>query len=118
MIRRAISSDLNHLTALIRAFPSPTIPGEGYIRSCLTTLLSDPKAYLAVAVDADGTVVGYLSGYRHAAFYAAGETVWCDEVFSKRRSTRPWPGEAAHAGVRDMGAGKSLHTRVSRDGRS
>ena len=25
-------------------------------------------------------MVGYLSGYRHFAFYAGGETAWCDEV--------------------------------------
>jgi GNAT superfamily N-acetyltransferase len=88
MIRQATSSDLDLLTTLIRLFPAPTVPDEGYIRSCFIALLSDPKAYLAVAVDHDGTVVGYLSGYRHAAFYAGGETAWCDEVFVKEDQRR------------------------------
>src|SRR5690242_9867373 len=83
MIRCAVSSDLEPLIPLMRLFPSPTTPDEEYIRNCFEGVLSNPKAYLAVAVEPDGAIVGYLSGYRHAAFYAVGETAWCDEVFVK-----------------------------------
>jgi GNAT superfamily N-acetyltransferase len=50
--------------------------------------ISDPKAYVAVAVDPDGSFVGYLSGYRHLAFYAGGEAAWCDEVLVREDQRR------------------------------
>ncbi len=58
-------------------------------------LVSDPKAYLAIAVRADSSVIGYLSGYRHAALYAGGETAWCDEIY-------------VHEDQRRSGVGKQL----------
>lgn len=79
--RRATLSDLDPLSRLMRLFPAPTVPDERYVRKCFTALLSDPKAFVAVAVETDGTVIGYLSGYRHAAFYSGGEIAWCDEVY-------------------------------------
>ncbi len=81
MIRHVLPADLEHLIPLIRLFPSPTAPNEEYTRDNFGAVLSNPRAYLAVAVEVDGTLVGYLSGYRHATFYASGETAWCDEVF-------------------------------------
>lgn len=41
--------------------------------------LGDSAAYMLVAENELG-LVGYVSGYRHAAFYAGGETAWGDEV--------------------------------------
>jgi GNAT superfamily N-acetyltransferase len=80
MIRKAEPSDVEQIIALVRVFPTPTPPSDDHIRSCFAAMLSDPRAYLAVAIESDGLCVGYLSGYRHAAFYASGETAWCDEV--------------------------------------
>lgn len=79
-VRQARSADVDSFTALARLFPAPTVPDENYIRTRFLTAISDPKAYIAVAVDPDGAIAGYLSGYRHFAFYAGGETAWCDEV--------------------------------------
>lgn len=88
VIRQATPSDLDSLASLILLFPTPTIPDEGYIPRCFMALLSEQRAYLAVAVEPNGTIVGYVSGYRHAAFYAGGETAWCDEVFVKEEQRR------------------------------
>jgi GNAT superfamily N-acetyltransferase len=87
-VRRARASDLDGFTALARLFPAPTVPDENCIRTCFLAAISDPKAYIAVAVDPDGAIGGYLSGYRHFAFYAGGETAWCDEVLVREDRRR------------------------------
>jgi GNAT superfamily N-acetyltransferase len=57
-------------------------------------MLADLSSTLFVA-EVEGRVVGYLAGYRHVTFYAAGYVAWVDEIFV-----------SAHA--RRMGIGKSL----------
>jgi GNAT superfamily N-acetyltransferase len=41
--------------------------------------LSDPASYVEVA-EKDQLLVGYISEYRHPAFYAGGQVAWVDEV--------------------------------------
>ena len=43
-------------------------------------VVSDSRCFFAVAAEPEGTHTGYVAGYRHATFYAAGETAWCDEI--------------------------------------
>lgn len=86
-IRLATLEDQQSLLELVRAFPTPTpITAELYA-DMLQRKLADPCAYLALAVS-DNTLVGYISGHRHAAFYAAGETAWVDEVLVLDRVRR------------------------------
>lgn len=87
-VRRARASDLEGFTALVRLFPAPALPDVNCIRTRFLAAISDPKAYVAVAVDSDGAIAGYLSGYRHFAFYAGGETAWCDEVLVREDRRR------------------------------
>lgn len=76
------------LLELVRAFPTPTpIATDVYSRMFRHKLI-DPCSLVAVAT-LDGALVGYVSGHRHAAFYAAGDTAWVDEILvldAKRRS--------------------------------
>lgn len=87
-IRLATSADEAQLLELVRAFPTPTpISADTYSRM-FWSKLADPYACIAVAVR-DERLVGYLSGHRHSAFYAAGETAWVDEILvldTERRS--------------------------------
>lgn len=111
-VRQASTPDLDRLTALVQLFPAPAVPDESYIRSCFTAAISDPKAYVAVAVDADGAIVGYLSGYRHLAFYAGGETAWCDEVLVRADQRRRGVGRQLMRAF-ELWAGKSRCVLVS-----
>lgn len=78
-IRLATLEDQQPLLELVRAFPTPTPIAAELYADLLQRKLADPCAYLALAVS-DSALVGYLSGHRHAAFYAAGETAWVDEI--------------------------------------
>jgi GNAT superfamily N-acetyltransferase len=111
-VRQASTPDLDRLTALVQLFPAPAVPDESYIRSCFTAAISDPKAYVAVAVDADGAIVGYLSGYRHLAFYAGGETARCDEVLVRADQRRRGVGRHLMRAF-ELWAGKSRCVLVS-----
>jgi GNAT superfamily N-acetyltransferase len=106
IVRKAIRSDERELFALARAFPTPTAPDFSAFRHAFESMLADLSAALFVA-EVDERLVGYLAGYRHVTFYAAGYTAWVDEIFV-----------SAHA--RDMGIGKRLmetfeHWAVQRD---
>lgn len=79
-IRAAALTDAAQLHELMRLFPAPTRPTEAYITECLSFKVTDPNSYVAVAEE-NGILIGYISGYRHHAFYAGGQTGWCDELF-------------------------------------
>jgi GNAT superfamily N-acetyltransferase len=94
VVRRATQRDERELFALGRAFPTPTPPDFSTFWHAFELILADLSAALFVA-EVDAQLVGYLAGYRHITFYAAGYTAWVDEIFV-----------AAHA--RKMGTGKRL----------
>lgn len=79
-IRPAQAHDEGVLFPLVSAFPTPSAIELSEYSRMFRQKLSDPSAFLAVA-SSDGRLVGYLSGYRHAAFYAGGSTAWVDEIF-------------------------------------
>jgi GNAT superfamily N-acetyltransferase len=78
-IRPAAASDRSALFALVRAFPTPTPPNSEQFSRALHAKLPDPSSCLLVA-DQEGRLVGYVSGYCHATFYAGGVTAWVDEL--------------------------------------
>lgn len=47
--------------------------------SALTIKSADPSSCVLV-LERDNELGGYLSGYAHETFYAAGPTAWVDEV--------------------------------------
>jgi GNAT superfamily N-acetyltransferase len=80
VVRLARSEDATSLFALVRRFPTPTSPNYEAFSAAFRAKLFDPASYLAVA-DHQDSLVGYLSGDCHPAFYAAGKAAWVDEVF-------------------------------------
>lgn len=99
-VRKATRNDERELFALARTFPTPTPPEFSAFRHAFESMLADLSAALFIA-EVDGEIVGYLAGYRHVTFYAAGYTAWVDEVFV-----------SAHA--RKMGIGKILMQNFER----
>ncbi len=78
-IRSATLNDASTLFNLVLQFPTPTPPDEVAFGRSLSQKLYDPMSRVAVA--ADGTeLCGYISGTRHATFYANGNTAWVDEI--------------------------------------
>jgi len=65
---------------LAREFPSPTKLDEKAFYLAWDKKLTDPNSYIGVA-EAENSIVGYVSGYLHLAFYANGSTFWVDEIF-------------------------------------
>lgn len=87
-IRMAVAADAVQLLELVRAFPTPTPIGEDAYFSMLQQKIADACSFVAVA-ERNETLVGYVAGHRHSAFYAAGDTAWVDEILvlpTERRS--------------------------------
>jgi GNAT superfamily N-acetyltransferase len=79
MIRSAAASDRSALFELVRAFPTPTPPDSEQFSTTLEAKLPDPSSCLLVA-EQERRLVGYVSGYCHATFYAGGVAAWVDEL--------------------------------------
>jgi len=98
--------DAPAIIALIRQFPTPTPSSDESLLDILRRKLHDPFSYLLVAEDETG-LIGYISGYCHAAFYAGGNTAWIDEIFVKEDRRGEGIGRLLMA---------ALETRASADG--
>ncbi len=81
MIRIRVPADIDAsaLVELILRFPTPTPATPAVLRRIFSHKLLDPCSYLLVAEE-ESSLVGFVSGYRHAAFYAGGDTAWVDEI--------------------------------------
>lgn len=80
MIRSAEPEDEVELFDLVAMFPTPTRIDRHRFRQQFLHKLGDSQFCLMVA-ERDENLVGYISGHRHAAFYASGEVAWVDELF-------------------------------------
>lgn len=78
-IRIPTEGDSSALIELIQQFPTPTPSSAAELAAIYVRKLNDFTAYMFVAEDESG-LVGYVSGCRHTAFYAGGETAWVDEI--------------------------------------
>ena len=78
-IRIPESTDSAALIELVQQFPTPSPAPVAKLTEMFLQKLCDSAAYMLVAEDELG-LVGYVSGYRHAAFYAGGDTAWVDEI--------------------------------------
>lgn len=78
-VRVATKDDEPALYELVAEFPTPTPISRAAFADTLRAKLVDPCASVLV-LEHGGRLAGYLSGYRHPTFYAAGETAWVDEV--------------------------------------
>ena len=77
--RLAEVKDEAQLFGLVRAFPTPSPICRDTYTNMFQRKLTDPCSFIAVAEQVE-TLVGYVSGYKHLAFYAAGDTAWVDEI--------------------------------------
>ncbi len=93
-IRQANDADKEQLLILTQSFPSSTPPNATVFKKIFEAKLSDPSSFLAVA-ESESTLLGYVSGYRHNAFYASGQVAWIDEIY-------------VHPNSRGQGLGDSL----------
>jgi GNAT superfamily N-acetyltransferase len=78
-IRSAAASDASALYELVRTFPTLTSPSPEQFSKALDAKLPDASSCLLVA-EHERRLVGYVSGYCHATFYAGGPTAWVDEL--------------------------------------
>jgi GNAT superfamily N-acetyltransferase len=78
-IRKPEQADSQAIIGLVRLFPTPTPSSAAKLTEIFVRKLSDPASYMLVAENENG-LIGYASGYRHAAFYAGGDTAWVDEI--------------------------------------
>ena len=81
-IREAKKDDAEGVIALAKEFPSSTKLDETFFHLAWDKKLTDPNSYIGVA-EVGSSIVGYVSGYLHLAFYANGTTFWVDEIFVK-----------------------------------
>jgi GNAT superfamily N-acetyltransferase len=81
-IREAMMKDAEDVIALAKNFPSPTKLDETFFHLAWGKKLTDPNSYIGVA-EVGSSIVGYISGNLHLAFYANGTTFWVDEIFVK-----------------------------------
>ena len=78
-IRAPESTDSAGFIELVKSFPTSFPSSTEKLTEILLRRLNDSAAYTYVAEDEHG-LVGYVSGYRHVAFYAGGDTAWVDEI--------------------------------------
>ena len=78
-IRIPTEADSPALIELVRQFPTPTASSVVELAEIFIRKLNDSTAYMFVAEDA-GQLIGYVSGCKHTAFYAGGDTAWVDEI--------------------------------------
>lgn len=78
-VRLAVLEDAVQLLDLVRVFPTPTPIGVDAFSTMFQQKLNDSYSFVAVAERGE-VLVGYISGHRHSAFYAAGDTAWVDEI--------------------------------------
>ena len=79
-IKEAINEDFESVLALAKKFPSPTELDEDHFKIAWIEKINDPNSYVGVALEKK-SIVGYISGYLHSAFYANGSTFLVDEIF-------------------------------------
>jgi GNAT superfamily N-acetyltransferase len=99
-VRAAEPSDEARLFTLVRLFSTPTPPGPVAFRTTFHAKLADERSAVFVS-ERDGRLLGYVSGYCHATFYAAGSTAWVDEIM-------------VAAGDRGAGVGQQLMAAFER----
>ena len=83
-VRQVMKAHEDSLYSLASSFPSPTRPGREAFSSAFSEKLTDSKSCVAV-VEVEDELVGYISGYSHSTFYAAGPTAWVDELLVNER---------------------------------
>jgi GNAT superfamily N-acetyltransferase len=79
-VREANIGDAAGVFPLASDFTSATDIDEPTFQRLFEERLGDPALFIAIAL-LDRKYLGYVSAYSHAAFYAAGSTLWVDELF-------------------------------------
>jgi GNAT superfamily N-acetyltransferase len=92
-VRRASAHDLDSLFALLEQFATSFRPERASFERCMSHLLGDDSAWLAVA-EHDGEVIGYCLGFDHDALYANGRVSWVEEITVKEELRRRGIGRA------------------------
>lgn len=95
-VRRANAHDLDSLFVLLEQFTTSFKPERASFERCVSHLLGDDSAWLAVAEHA-GEVIGYCLGFDHYALYANGRISWVEEITVKENLRRRGVGRALMA---------------------
>jgi len=86
-IREARDEDAKGVLELAKEFPSSTKLDENFFLKAWGNKLVDPNSYIGVA-ESENSIIGYISGYLHFAFYANGSTFWVDEILVNENMRR------------------------------
>jgi GNAT superfamily N-acetyltransferase len=78
-IRRAEPKDAEAVLALAQALATSFEVQPEPFTTSFETVFHSPDAFLAVA-EKEETVIGYLLGFAHPAFYANGSVAWVEEI--------------------------------------
>jgi GNAT superfamily N-acetyltransferase len=78
-IRKALPEDEAAVFALAREFATSFAVDAAGFSVAYSQVLSLPDMYLGVALSAD-TIIGYVLGTAHPAFFASGHVAWVEEI--------------------------------------
>jgi len=95
-VRRTNAHDLDSLFVLLEQFATSFEADRESFERCVSRLLADDSAWLAVA-EYDVEIVGYCLGFDHYALYANGRVSWVEEITVKEGLRRRGIGRALMA---------------------
>lgn len=78
-VRKCLPEDEKAVFALVRDFATSFPIDQKGFSAAFSQVLSSTSMYLAVAKFSE-TVVGYVLGTAHPAFYASGYVAWVEEI--------------------------------------
>ena len=79
VIRQAEAHDSTDIFRLAEAFATSFVVEQAAFERAFSELLSDSKAFIAVA-EIDSKVAGYILGFEHQTFFANGRVAWVEEI--------------------------------------
>ena len=86
-IREAKKGDVEGVLALVMDFSFPANIDEKLFRNAWNEKIIDQNSYIGVA-ETGNSIIGYVSGYLHYAFYVNGSSFWVDEIYVKEELRR------------------------------
>jgi len=87
VIRQAEARDSADIFRLAQAFATSFAVEQPAFEYAFAELLSDPKAFVAVA-EQEGKVGGYILGFAHLTFFANGRVAWIEEIMVSEEHRR------------------------------
>ena len=99
-IRQAEVRDSAGVFWLAQAFATSLAVEQPAFERAFVELLSDPKAFIAVA-EVEGKVAGYILGFEHLTFFVNGRVAWVEEIMVSEEHRRTVIGQQLMEAFRD-----------------